>query len=190
MTVLPPVHLGVHLDTELLIPELSKGTNEDLINSQGFPSQDGTEPLGSGQETGSVDEDTADPEYYLNAFYCVVLGVVIMIVLFFVCKFLNDLQVSPRSGLCRRRRGYPCRDLVESLPVSLKGHRQVCPRTGLVLRRKCQQYTSYSKMAAILVFFCFHANCLMASLSNVKFNRIFNLERGHKDQFAWKQKNT
>ena len=30
----------------------------------------------------------------------------------------------------------------------------------------------------------------MASFSNVKFNRIFNLERGHKGQFAWKQKNT
>ena len=28
----------------------------------------------------------------------------------------------------------------------------------------------------------------MASLSNVKFNRIFNLERGHKGQFAWKQR--
>ena len=46
-------------------------------------------------------------------------------------------------------------------------------------------------MAAILVFFCFHANWpLLASLSNVKFNRIFNLERGHKGKFAWKQKNT
>ena len=30
----------------------------------------------------------------------------------------------------------------------------------------------------------------MALLSNIKFNRIFNLERGHKGQFAWKQKNT
>ena len=30
----------------------------------------------------------------------------------------------------------------------------------------------------------------MASLSNLKFNRIFNLERGHKGQFAWEQKNT
>ena len=30
----------------------------------------------------------------------------------------------------------------------------------------------------------------MASLSNVKFNSIVNLERGHKGQFAWKQKNT
>ena len=31
---------------------------------------------------------------------------------------------------------------------------------------------------------------LMASLSNVKFKKIFNLERGHKGQFAWKQKKT
>ena len=30
----------------------------------------------------------------------------------------------------------------------------------------------------------------MASLSNVKFKGIFNLERGHKGQFVWKQKTT
>ena len=30
----------------------------------------------------------------------------------------------------------------------------------------------------------------MTSFSNVKFKRIFNLERVHKGQFAWKQKNT
>ena len=30
----------------------------------------------------------------------------------------------------------------------------------------------------------------MASLSNVKFKRMFNLERSHKGQFAWKIKNT
>ena len=41
---------------------------------------------------------------------------------------------------------------------------------------------------SILLFPCTVA--LMASLSNVKFKRIFNLERGHKDQFAWKQENT
>ena len=41
---------------------------------------------------------------------------------------------------------------------------------------------------SILLFPCKLA--LMASLSNVKFKRIFNLERGHKGQFAWKQKNT
>ena len=52
-------------------------------------------------------------------------------------------------------------------------------------------HTPYSKMAAILVFFCFHAKlALMASLSNVKFKRIFILEEGHKGQFAWKQKKT
>ena len=31
---------------------------------------------------------------------------------------------------------------------------------------------------------------LMISLSNVKFKRILNLERGRKGRFAWKQKNT
>ena len=30
----------------------------------------------------------------------------------------------------------------------------------------------------------------MTSLSNAKFKRIFNLERGHKGLIAWKQKNT
>ena len=46
-------------------------------------------------------------------------------------------------------------------------------------------------MAAILVFFLFPWKlALMASFSNVKFKRKLNLERGHKGQFAWKQKNT
>ena len=47
-------------------------------------------------------------------------------------------------------------------------------------------------MAAILVLFCF-LNCklaLLASLSNVKFKKLFNLEQGQKNQFAIKQKNT
>ena len=41
---------------------------------------------------------------------------------------------------------------------------------------------------SILLFPCKFA--VMASLSNVKFKGIFNLERGQKGQFAWKQKNT
>ena len=46
-------------------------------------------------------------------------------------------------------------------------------------------------MAAILVFFCFLEKLtLLTSLSNVKFKRIFKLERGQKGQFAIKQKNT
>ena len=41
---------------------------------------------------------------------------------------------------------------------------------------------------SIVLFLCKLAP--MASLSNVKFKRIFKLERGHKGQFAWKQKTT
>ena len=41
---------------------------------------------------------------------------------------------------------------------------------------------------SILLFPCKLA--LTASLSKVKFKGIFNFERGHKGQFAWKQKNT
>ena len=41
---------------------------------------------------------------------------------------------------------------------------------------------------SILLFECKLA--LMASFSNARFKSLFNLERGHKDQFAWKQKNT
>ena len=41
---------------------------------------------------------------------------------------------------------------------------------------------------SIVLFLCKLAP--MASLSNVKSKRIFNLEQGHKGQFVWKQKNT
>lgn len=97
-----------------------------LAGNQGFPSVEGTvkidHPLGDGQETGS----SRDPKYYHNALSCVVLGVVVMIVLFFVCKFLNDLQVSPSSGHGRKGKGHLCDALVESVPISLRGHTQVC----------------------------------------------------------------
>lgn len=104
-----------------------------LAGRQSLPSVYGTvkidHSLGSGQETGSgspAGGETRDPKYYHNALSCVVLGVVVMIVLFFVCKFLNDLQVSPRSGRGRKGKGHRCDALVESVPISLRGHTQVC----------------------------------------------------------------
>ena len=104
-----------------------------LASNQDFPSVEGTvkidHPLGDGQETGSG----RDPEYYHNALSCVVLGVVVMIILFFVCKFLNDLQVNPRSGRGRIGKGHRCNTLVESVPISLRGHTQV----GMACREKC-----------------------------------------------------
>lgn len=130
MTVLPPVHLGINIDTDIFTSDTSPDDGELLSGSQAFSSVEGTvkleQPLGSGQETAAGDEETRDPKYYRNALSCVVLGVVVMIILFFVCKFLNDLQVNPSSGHRRKGTGYGCDGLVESVPISLKGHTQVC----------------------------------------------------------------
>jgi len=42
-------------------------------------------------------------------------------------------------------------------------------------------YVPYSKMVAIVVFFCFPSNLpLVASFLNLKFKRTFSLERGNK----------
>lgn len=96
----------------------------------GFSSANGTlkleQPLGAEEETEATEHEIRDPEYFHNALTCVVLGVVVMIILFFVCKFLNDLQVSPRSGRSRKGTGYGHQRLVESVPVTLRGHSQVC----------------------------------------------------------------
>lgn len=135
MTVLPPVHLGVSIDTDIFVTDLP--VDGDLLSatSQGFASVDGTGKLDhsfdSVQETtpagGSVaDEEIRDARYYHNALSCVVLGVVVMIILFFVCKFLNDLQVNPSSRRGRRGRGHRCDALVECVPITLRGHTQVC----------------------------------------------------------------
>ena len=130
VTVLPPVHLGINIDTDIFISDTSQDGGQMLSSSQGFSSVDGTvkleQPLGSGPETAAGDEEIRDPKYYHNALTCVTLGVVVMIILFFICKFLNDLQVNPRSGRGRKGPGYGCDGLVESVPISLKGHTQVC----------------------------------------------------------------
>lgn len=124
VTVLPPVHLGINIDTDIFVTDAPQDGDQLLASNQDFPSVEGTvkidHPLGNGQETAS----SRDPKYFHNALSCVVLGVVVMIILFFVCKFLNDLQVNPRSGRGRKRKGHRCDTLVESVPISLKGHTQ------------------------------------------------------------------
>ncbi|KAL9968180.1 hypothetical protein ACROYT_G026523 [Oculina patagonica] len=131
VTVLPPVHLGINIDTDIFVSDVPQDGDQVLAGSQSLPSVDGTvkidHSLGSGQETGSgspAGGETRDPKYYHNALSCVILGVVVMIVLFFVCKFLNDLQVSPRSGRGRKGKGHQCDALVESVPISLREHTQ------------------------------------------------------------------
>ena len=52
---------------------------------------------------------------------------------------------------------------------------------------KCTLFQN-GRQFSILLFDCKLA--YLASLSNVKFKRIFSLERGQKGQFAIKQKNT
>lgn len=95
----------------------------------GFSSANGTlkleQPLGAEEEAEATEHEIRDPEYFHNALTCVVLGVVVMIILFFVCKFLNDLQVSPRSGRSRKGTGCGHQRLVESVPITLRGHSQV-----------------------------------------------------------------
>ena len=63
-------------------------------------------------------------------------------------------------------------------------------REAILIIIKYVLYTLFQngRHFSILLFPCKLA--LMASLSNVKFKRIFNLERDHRGQFAWKQKNT
>ena len=50
---------------------------------------------------------------------------------------------------------------------------------------KSHYNTPYSKIAAILIFFCFLANWpfWLRRFSNIKFKRIFNLERGQRANF-------
>ena len=52
------------------------------------------------------------------------------------------------------------------------------------------QYTLFQNGRHFSILLFPYKMALMTSLSNVKFTRIFNFERGHKGQFAWKQKNT
>lgn len=121
LSVLPPVHLGISIDTDIFVAD----SFQDVV---GFSSANGTlkleQPLGAEEEAETTEHEIRDPEYFHNALTCVVLGVVVMIILFFVCKFLNDLQVSPRSGRSRKGTGCGHQRLVESVPVTLRGHSQ------------------------------------------------------------------
>ncbi|XP_015773212.1 PREDICTED: sterol regulatory element-binding protein cleavage-activating protein-like [Acropora digitifera] len=121
LSVLPPVHLGISIDTDIFVAD----SFQDVV---GFSSANGTlkleQPLGAEEEAEATEHEIRDPEYFHNALTCVVLGVVVMIILFFVCKFLNDLQVSPRSGRSRKGTGCGHQRLVESVPVTLRGHSQ------------------------------------------------------------------
>ena len=134
MTVLPPVHLGINIDTDIFVSDLPQDGDPLSTANQGFSPVDGAgkfdHSFGSGQDATPAspaggDEETRDARYYHNALSCVVLGVVVMIILFFVCKFLNDLQVNPSSRLGRKGRGHRCDALVESAPIALRGHTQV-----------------------------------------------------------------
>ena len=152
VTVLPPVHLGINIDTDIFVTDMTQDGDQVLTGSQGFPSVEGTvkidHSLGSGHDTGSgspAGGEIKDPKYYRNALSCVVLGVVVMIILFFVCKFLNDLQVSPRSGRGRKGKGHLCDALVESVPISLRGHTQVCTAF--------RDYLSVHDSSRVCVFF-------------------------------------
>lgn len=131
VTVLPPVHLGVNIDTDIFVKNSFEQNGELFTDGDEFTTVYGTvkleESQANGQETPAGGKETLDAKYYHNALSCVVLGVVVMIILFFVCKFLNDLQVNPRSGSGLKRTGYGRRALVESVPFSLRGHTQVCP---------------------------------------------------------------
>ncbi|XP_073236270.1 sterol regulatory element-binding protein cleavage-activating protein-like isoform X4 [Porites lutea] len=128
VTVLPPVHLGVNIDTDIFVKNSFEQNGELFTDGDEFTTVYGTvkleESQANGQETPAGGKETLDAKYYHNALSCVVLGVVVMIILFFVCKFLNDLQVNPRSGSGRKRTGYGRRALVESVPFSLRGHTQ------------------------------------------------------------------
>jgi hypothetical protein len=93
---------------------------DDTHTSKPLPSQSIHDP-----ESNELPLDPQDPEYYLNALYCVVLGVLVMIMLFFVCKYLNDLQIRPKTAIRKRALGVRHEELIEAIPISLRGHPQV-----------------------------------------------------------------
>ena len=107
--------------------------------------------LSSGQTS---NRDKANSDYFLHALYCVILGVVVMIVLFFICKFLNDCQIDPKMRL----RGFGREDLLESLPLILDGHMQV--RWKMVPTYNCifiKVLFVPMMLCRCLLWFCFSA---------------------------------
>jgi len=118
ISILPPVYLGFNID----IPESTTAGEPDAQVKNPKPFLDSS--LQS-PDPRDMPISSHDPEYYFNALSCVGLGVIVMIVLFFVCKYLNDLQIRPRSRKSFRDSGLHTDDLVEAIPLSLKGHPQV-----------------------------------------------------------------
>ncbi|KAK3752384.1 hypothetical protein QZH41_008587, partial [Actinostola sp. cb2023] len=118
VSILPTVHLGFTIDTQTLT------ARDEPI---GLPKTDPSKQLPDSiqePDTSDMSINSRDPEYYLNALNCVVLGVIVMIILFFVCKYLNDLQIRPKSTKSFREIGLQYENLVEAMPLSLRGHPQ------------------------------------------------------------------
>ncbi|XP_022809828.1 sterol regulatory element-binding protein cleavage-activating protein-like, partial [Stylophora pistillata] len=200
VTVLPHVHLGVNIDTDIFVTDLTMEGDPLSAGSQSFSSVDGTGKLhqsfDGAQETppgnsagGSVaDEDIRDARYYHNALSCMVLGVVVMIILFFVCKFLNDLQVNPSSRQGRRGRGHQCDALVECVPITLRGH------TQNVEHLKCtvSSIVSVCLSGQICVWDIATGDCLrvMNRRRSVYFETFTLNSFSKKKEFGGKKKNT
>ena len=136
--------------------------------------------LSSGQTS---NRDKANSDYFLHALYCVILGVVVMIVLFFICKFLNDCQIDPKMRL----RGFGREDLLESLPLILDGHMQV--RWKMVPTYNCifiKVLFVPMMFCRCLLWFCFPAcesTCpskYMIHLASRAFSFYWTLQGSHK----------
>lgn len=118
ISILPPIHLGFKIDITISTP--TEESNSQLKTPKPFLESTLQDP-----DPRDMSINSRDPEYYFNALSCVVLGVIVMIVLFFVCKYLNDLQIRPKSRRSFREMEFKYEDLVEAIPLSLKGHPQV-----------------------------------------------------------------
>ncbi|XP_048579734.1 sterol regulatory element-binding protein cleavage-activating protein isoform X2 [Nematostella vectensis] len=128
ISLLPAVHIHVNINTLELAS--SGNTRQDPPLTTPIPPE--LVEAGSGDEA-----EALDPEYYLNALYCVLLGMLAMIILFFICKYLNDLQISPRIAGRGRRTTGSHDELTEAVPMRLIGHPQnvehvICTLSGIV----------------------------------------------------------
>ena len=126
ISVLPPVYLGTHLDTTTILSKYVRQQHTSSIDQSLIGDTTAGDPVVE-QEQNLKQESSrekANSEYFRHALYCVILGIVVMILLFFICKFLNDCQIDPMTKL--RGRGLSNReDLLESLPLILDGHMKV-----------------------------------------------------------------
>lgn len=86
------MHLGSHIDTATILSKMMERDPESSPPDGAKPPRDSASddrmelyPAGSGDELGP---HSGDRRYYLNAFYCLVLALVVMVLLFFVCSVL------------------------------------------------------------------------------------------------------